>query len=73
MNAAALATTIPLYEKLSIIAQLCLEAEEGWWTWHEDLQYNVFAFMVFGMMSTDLMLGNPAAGATSVLGNYFVK
>jgi hypothetical protein len=57
--------------KLGIITQVCLEAEEGWWTWHETLQQEMFVFLVFGMMSSDLMLGNPAAGSTSVLGNIF--
>jgi hypothetical protein len=35
--------------------------------WHEFLQKEVFAITVFGLMSSDLMIGNPACGVRSIL------
>jgi len=53
---------------LEILAKLCWEGEQGWWVWHETLQKNIFAYFVIGLLSSDLMFGNPAAGAISVKG-----
>ena len=37
-------------------------------TWHESLQKDVFAFLIVEILSSDMMFGNPAAGATSLKG-----
>jgi hypothetical protein len=54
-------------EMFMFVGRLCREGETGWWTWHEHLKRQVFVFLVFGFMSSDLMVGNPACGARSVL------
>ena len=56
-----------LDEMFLILGRLCADAEKGWWTWHEYLQRDIFTFLVFELMSSDLMMGNPACGAKSVL------
>jgi hypothetical protein len=60
----------PFIEKINIIASLCREAEDGWWTWHEALQKKVWVFLVYGMFTSDLMFGNPACGCTSAIGVF---
>ena len=54
-------------ESFFFIGRVCQEAESGWWTWHETMKQDVFVYLVFGMMTSDLMIGNPACGARSVL------
>jgi hypothetical protein len=49
------------------IGRICSESEKGWMAWHETLNRNVFVMLVFGMMSGDLMVTNPAASSRSVL------
>ena len=58
---------IDLKEIFLFIGRVCKDAEIGWWTWHATMKQDMFVFLVFGMMSSDLMVGNPACGARSVL------
>ena len=64
---AAMLDDMNLDEIFLFIGQLCKEGELGWWTWHETMQQNVFVYLVFGLMTSDLMIGNPGCGACSVL------
>jgi len=66
---AALRNDLPEMDKLSILARLCMEGENGWWCWYETLQKQVYTMLVYGLVSSDLMFGNPASGAASVLGS----
>jgi hypothetical protein len=65
---AILRDTISTTQQISILAQLCYEGEAGWWTWHETLQCDVYVFLICGIVSSDLMFGNPASGCISTLG-----
>ena len=53
-------------KQVEILVKLLWEAEQSWWTWYESHQKDVFAFLIVGILSSDMMFGNPAAGATSV-------
>ena len=68
---AILRDTISTTQQISILAQLCYEGEAGWWTWHETLQCDVYVFLICGIVSSDLMFGNPASGSISTLGKKY--
>ena len=68
---AILRDTISNTEQISILAQLCYEGEAGWWTWHETLQCDVYVILICGIVSSDLMFGNPASGSISTLGKKY--
>ena len=58
---------LSLDEVFLLVGRICSEGEKGWITWHASLKKEVFAFLVFGIFSGDLMVTNPAAAVRSVI------